>query len=90
LTSSASDEKFVAPNVIILCFYFSQIFPYCQTVKPSTKNVNLSIPSKIQVSLPSTSKITKQEDADIKEDNPSQAELMDRVQAYVESQVSIF
>uniref|UniRef100_A0A914NI93 Protein SON n=1 Tax=Meloidogyne incognita TaxID=6306 RepID=A0A914NI93_MELIC len=72
LTSSASDEKFVAPN----------------TVKPSTKNVNLSIPSKIQVSLPSTSKITKQEDADIKEDNPSQAELMDRVQAYVESQVA--
>ncbi|CAK5048562.1 unnamed protein product [Meloidogyne enterolobii] len=72
LRSSASNEKFVAPN----------------TVKPSTKNANLSIQSKIQVSLPSTSRITKQEDADIKEDNPSQAELMDRVQAYVESQVA--
>ncbi|CAK5039433.1 unnamed protein product [Meloidogyne enterolobii] len=72
LTSSASNEKFVAPN----------------TAKPLTKTANLSIPSKIQVNLPSTSKITKEEVADIKEDNPSQAELMDRVQAYVESQVA--
>lgn len=72
LTPSGSTEKFVAPKA----------------VKPSRTNDNSSITSKIPLSLPSTSKINIEQIADTKEDNPSHMELMDRVQAFVESQVA--
>lgn len=72
LTPSGSTEKFVASK----------------SVKPSRTNDNSSITSKIPLSLPSTSKINIEQIADTKEDNPSHMELMDRVQAFVESQVA--